>query len=296
VNIRGLCRRALAAVLVVTALSGCSAIQFAYNNVQTAARFMVSDYVDFDSAQVDEFKARFTQFHEWHRGNELPVYAALLTEAGGRIQRGLTEADVRWAITSTRDRYHLVAARAIEEAVPMLLAMTPAQIQQIEKGIAEKNAKFERENINADPRKVLKRRIGQMQDNFSEWLGHLTDAQEALIRDFVTAHSDLTALRYADRRRWQREAVAVLRTHAGNKGDGEQLTAALTDLIARPEKGRQPAIRQALAHYDDELVALVIAIERTLSAEQRARAVKRMQVYADDFTALSKRKSAGTPS
>jgi putative heme iron utilization protein len=90
--------------------------------------------------------------------------------------------------------------------------------------------------------------------------------------------------------------VAVLRTHAGNKGDGEQLTAALTDLIARPEKGRQPAIRQALAHYDDELVALVIAIERTLSAEQRARAVKRMQVYADDFTALSKRKSAGTPS
>ena len=295
-NIHGFCRRALAMLLVLTALTGCSAIQFAYNNVQTAARFMVSDYVDFDSAQVDEFKTRFTRFHEWHRGNELPVYVELLNEAGARIQRGLTEADVRWAINSTRDRYHLVAARAIEDAVPMLVAMTPAQIQQIEKGIAEKNAKFEKENINADPRKVLKRRIGQMQDNFSEWLGNLTDAQEDLIRDFVTAHSDLTALRYSDRRRWQRDALAVLRTHAGNKGDAEQLAAALTDLIVHPEKGRQPAIRQALAHYDDELVVLVIAIDRTLVAEQRARAIKRVQTYADDFTALSRRKSTGKPS
>ena len=203
---------------------------------------------------------------------------------------------MRWAINSTRERYHLVAARAIEDAVPMLVAMTPAQIQQIEKGIAEKNAKFEKENINADPRKVLKRRIGQMQDNFSEWLGNLTDAQEDLIRDFVTAHSDLTALRYSDRRRWQRDALAVLRTHAGNKGDAEQLAAALTDLIVHPEKGRQPAIRQALAHYDDELVVLVIAIDRTLVAEQRARAIKRVQTYADDFTALSRRKSTGKPS
>ncbi len=294
-------QRLLAILTVLVLLPGCSAIQFAYNNVQTAARFMVSDYVDFDSAQADEFKARFTRFHDWHRGHELPVYASLLTEAGGRIQRGLVEDDVRWAITTTRDRYHQLAARAIAEAVPMLVAMKPAQVQEIEKGMAEKNAKFEKDNINADPRKVLKRRIGQMEGYFEDWLGTLTSAQENLIASFVSAHSDLTALRYTDRRRWQREAIAALRAHAGNKGEAAQLAAAqltnlLTDLVVHPEKGRQPAIRQALAHYDDELAALVVAIDRTLSAEQRAHAVKRMQAYADDFTALSRRKAADKPS
>lgn len=289
-------RRLLAAALILALLTGCSAIQFAYNNVQTAARFMVSDYVDFDSAQADEFRARFAQFHDWHRVRELPVYASLLAEAGGRIQRGLAEDDVRWAVVTTRDRYHVLAARAIEEAAPMLVAMTPAQVQEIEKGIAEKNAKFEKDNINADQRKVLKRRIGQMEDYFKEWLGSLTSAQEDLIGNFVRGHADLTALRYSDRRRWQREAIAALRAHAGNRGDAVQpaaakLTVVLTDLIVQPEKGRQPAIRQALAHYDDELVALVLAIDRTLSAEQRARAVKRMQAYADDFTALSRRRA-----
>lgn len=278
-------------MVIALALAGCSAIQFAYNNVQAAARFMVSDYVDFDSAQADEFRVRFAQFHDWHRGRELPVYAGLLTDAGSRIQRGVTEDDVRWAIATTRDRYHLLAARAIEEAVPMLVAMRPAQVEEIEKGMAEKNAKFEKDNINADPRKVLKRRVGQMEDYFKDWLGSLTDAQEDLIGNFVRAHADLTTLRYADRRRWQREAIAALRTHVGKKSDTAQLTAALTDLIVHPEKGRQPAIRQALAHYDDELAALVIAIDRTLSAEQRARAVKRMQAYADDFTALARRKT-----
>jgi len=293
-------RRLLAVLTVLVLLTGCSAIQFAYNNVQTAARFMVSDYVDFDSAQGDEFKARFTQFHDWHRGRELPVYASLLAEASGRIQRGLVEDDVRWAITTTRDRYHLLAVRAIEEAVPMLIAMKPAQAQEIEKGMSEKNAKFEKDNINADPRKVLKRRIGQMEGYFEDWLGNLTSAQEELIGNFVRAHSDLVALRYADRRRWQREAIIALRAHAGYKGEAAQravaqLTTLMTDLIVHPEKGRQPAIRQALAHYDDELVALVVAIDRTMSAEQRARAVKRMQAYADDFTALSRRKAAEKP-
>lgn len=275
--------RRAALLVFVSLLSACSTIQFAYNNAQTAVRFMVTDYVDFDSAQYEDFKSRFTQFHEWHRSQELPAYAGLLRVAAGRIQRGLNEDDVRWAVGTVRMRYRLAAARVAGEAAPMLVAMAPAQLVHIEKTLAEKNAKFEKENITADVRGIFKKRAGQMKDNFEEWVGNLTDAQEERIERFVKSQSDLTALRFADRKRWQREAMAAIRAQR----DPALLAVALTDLLAHPEKGRQPAVNQALLRYDEGLIDLVMDIDRSLSAEQRAKASKRMHKYADDFTELS---------
>ena len=58
---------------VCTSLASCSATRFAYDNADTALRFMASSYLDLDSAQSEEMRLRIAQFHQWHRASELPA-------------------------------------------------------------------------------------------------------------------------------------------------------------------------------------------------------------------------------
>ena len=276
-------RAALAMVVALLLLQGCSALQFSYNNAPTIARFMAGDYVDFNSAQAQEFKSRFGRFHDWHRHRELPLYAGLMRTAAEKVERGISGEDARWAIAAVRDHYRAVSAQAATEAAPILAALSPRQVAQLEKALAEKNAKYEKEHLVGDAKDLRDKRIEQVEDHFVEWVGRLSKPQKQRIERFVADYGDMAALRFADRQRWQHEALAVIRSER----DPALLAVSLQDLFAHPEKKRPQALQQALDRYDQAVTELVIDIDRTLSPEQRAKAVKRMRKYADDFTQLA---------
>ncbi|HXC37841.1 MAG TPA: DUF6279 family lipoprotein [Burkholderiales bacterium] len=281
------CRNVLRAFAVALAaavlLAGCSALQFSYNNAATIARFMAGDYVDFNAAQAQEFKARFGRFHDWHRRQELPLYASLMRTAAERAEDGISGDDARWAIAAVRANYRTVMAQAATAAAPILAALSPRQIAQLEKAVAEKNAKYEKEHLLGDAKDLRDKRIEQVEDQFGEWVGRLSKAQKQRIERFVADYGDMAALRFADRQRWQHEALAVIRSER----DPALLAAILQDLFAHPEKKRPQVLQQALDRYDQAVMELVMDIDRTLTPEQRARAVKRMRKYADDFTQLA---------
>src|SRR5262249_25373124 len=153
-----------------------------------------------------------TRFHDWHRRHELPQYTALLQKAAARVETGgLAEADVRWAMASIRERYHALSMRFATEAAPMLLAMGPAELAKIDKTMAEKNAKFERDFVTGNPNHLRRKQADKMQENFKDWMGNLSDAQEQRVAGFVAAHADVSALRLADRKRRQQEMLAAIR-------------------------------------------------------------------------------------
>ena len=244
---------------------------------------MIGDYVDFDPRQYDEFRSRFTRVHEWHRKQELPQYNALLQKAAGRVENGLTEADVRWAMATIRERYHVLATRFATEAAPMLLAMGPEDLAKVEKGMADKRAKFEKDFVSGNRNRMLRKQSDRMEDAFEEWMGDLSAEQEKRIERFVAAHADWNAVRLADRKRRQQEMLAAVR----RERDPAALAAALAELFAHPEKGRPAALEQRFARYDEDLVKLIVEMDRDAAAEQRVRTVKRMRKYAGDFAALS---------
>ena len=104
---------------VCAPLASCSAIRIAYDNADTALRFMTASYLDLDAAQAEDLRLRIVQFHQWHRANELPAYAALMRSASERAGRGITAEDVAWGLASVRARYRRFAAKAAEEAAPV---------------------------------------------------------------------------------------------------------------------------------------------------------------------------------
>jgi hypothetical protein len=70
----------------------------------------------------------------------------------------------------------------------------------------------------------------------------------------------------------------------------KELAPRLADIFVQPAKHRLPEFVQALVVWESDLTDLLLDIDRTLSPEQRAHVLRRMQRYAEDFEALSAEK------
>ncbi|MBI2958733.1 MAG: hypothetical protein HYY28_00330 [Betaproteobacteria bacterium] len=274
---------ALLAAVLAALLASCSAVRFAYNNSQALVRFEADEYFDLDEAQALEFRERLSRYHGWHREVELPAYAALLDSARSRVAAGVRPGDVAWAIAALRGRYHAAIARAIEDAAPVVTTLRESQYKTLEKKLAEGNRKYEKEFLSGEPRRQHRARTKRMWQRFRDWIGDLSDEQEAHIERFVREHARYTALRFEDRKHWQRDAVALMKRYR----KPEDLAPRLAAVFTHPETRRSAQYLREAARWEADLADLIADIDRTLTPEQRRRLLRRIDNYAEDFRALS---------
>jgi len=273
---------------VCAPLASCSAIRIAYDNADTALRFMTASYLDLDAAQAEDMRLRIVQFHQWHRANELPAYAALMRSASERAGRGITAEDVAWGLASVRVRYRRFAAKAAEEAAPVLVTLAPGQIVALESKFTENNRKFSREYLAADDEKRRRAQVNRMLERFRDFAGDLTAEQESRVERFALAHEGHVALRFEDRRQWQRDVIAALKAHH----QAQDLGRSLAEMFDKPERRRSESFIREDKAWDEDLGQLIVELDRTLSSQQRAHVVRRLSDYADDFAALAGEKAA----
>lgn len=269
-------------VMLATLLGGCSAVRFTYNNADLVARYQASEYVEFTPEQAEQFRARFTGFHQWHRSNELPAYVELLKDAGGRVGRGLRQEDVAWAVATARSQYRRLTAAAARDVGPLLVSLDAEQVQQVEKRFAENNRRFARENLEGDPRRLHEKRTKQLEDHFREWTGRLTDQQRDRIARFADEYGRMRALRFEDRKHTQQAFLALIRSER----DPARMSQRVAALFSDPDEGRTREYREAMSQFENRLAALVVDIDRMLTPEQRARAIQKLQSYSSDLAEL----------
>lgn len=280
--------RTTALLAACVLLASCSATRLAYDNADTALRFMIPSYLDLDAGQTEDMRLRIVRFHEWHRASELPAYAALMRSASERAARGITPEDVAWGFANLRSRYRVFAAKAAEDAAPVLATLAPEQIAALEHRFAENNQKFAKEFLAADGGKRRRAQVKRMLERFSDFAGDLTPDQEARIERFALAHESHVALRFEDRRLWQRDVIAALK----QSRDAQELGASLAGMFRQPERRRTEAFIREDKAWEQDLGQLIVDLDRTLSARQRAQVVRRLSDYADDFAALAGEKAA----
>src|SRR6266571_1529324 len=271
----------------VLALAACSATRVAYDNADTVIRFMASSYLDLDSAQSEDLRPRIARFHQWHRVNELPAYAALLQSASRRAANGVTAEDVSWGLDNLRARYRGLAAKAAEDAAPVLATLRPAQLAVLERKFAESNEKYAKEFLPADEKKRLRAQGKRMLERLRDFAGELTPEQEARIGGFVAAHERHAALRFEDRQRLQRELVALLE----QRREPQELGRQLAEMFTRPEARRSEEFLREDRRWDGDFAQLIADLDRSLSPAQRARVVRRLSGYAEDCAVLAGKKT-----
>ena len=269
-------------------LAACSMTRVAYSYADTVVSYMASNYLDLDAAQSEELRPLIVRFHQWHRENELPVYSALLRSASQRAAKGITVEDVAWGLGNLRARYRRLAAKAVEDVVPVLATLAPAQLAALEHKFAENNEKYAKEFLARDDTKRRRAQAKRMLERFRDFAGDLTPEQEARIERFALAHERHVALRFEDRQRWQRDVVALFR----QKRPSQELSRSLVEMFEKPELRRSDEFIREDKRWDEDLGQLVADLDRMLSSKQRARVVRRLLDYAEDFSVLAGRQAA----
>jgi hypothetical protein len=267
--------------MLAALVCGCSTVRFAYENGDAYLRWKLGSYLDLQGDDAEELDDRIDEFHAWHRKNALPKYTALAREASQRFADGLSRQDLIWGYDSLRGQSRESLRKGAELIAPLLDRLTPEQVAQIERRLADENRQFYRDNLRGPERDRRKKRAKFIADRLEDWVGKLTQAQVQRVREYAERAPLADELRDRDRKRLQKEVIAILRAR--------EARARLPDRLAHWERGREPAYVAALDAWREQYFALLMDIDRSLTAEQRARALGHMRRYAEDFEALAGR-------
>jgi len=262
-------------------LGGCSTVRFAYENADTYVRWQASKYLDLRGDAADELDDRIDEFHAWHRKSELPKYAKLAQEGSQRFADGLSRQDIVWGYDSLRGQARESLRKGAELIAPLLDRLSAEQVAQIEHRFADDNRKFARNYLRLSERERRRKRAKDAADRLEDWVGKLTQAQVERVREYAERAPLLHELRDRDRKRLQRDFLQIVRARAAQK--------TLPERAANWERGREPAYVAGLELWREHYFTLLADVERSLTPQQRTRALAQLRRYADDFEALAAR-------
>jgi Family of unknown function (DUF6279)/Prokaryotic membrane lipoprotein lipid attachment site len=278
-------RRIIFVALTTALLSGCGGlVRVAYNNGGYAVRVIANEYFDLQGEQTDLFNGQFARVHEWHRREELPIYADVFRRAADELSQGLAREDVVWAIREVRTRYTEFVEQATEESVPLVATLNDDNFAALDKKFSEANAKFAKQYLSGDQTKRNRARAKSLEERFEMFLGDLSDEQRGLIARFVESQPRISQVRFEDRKRRQQELAQLLRQHQTSP----DLALRLRNYFVHWERDRGPEHAKLAREWEERLIALILDMDRTLTSEQRAHAVQRFRSYAEDCVILAR--------
>jgi hypothetical protein len=266
--------------LLVVLLAGCSTVRLVYDNAETYLRWRAALYLDVDGALADELDERIAAFMAWHRAHELPKYAQLTEEATRRFDRKLQPADLVWGYDSIMTQARESLRTAAVQGAPLLDRLTSQQIQHLERRLTEDNRRFQRENLRGSERERRRRRTERNVERLEDWVGRLSQQQLDRVAQYSERAPLLEEFRDRDHKRIQAEFLAIVRAREARKR--------LPELAVNWDRGRDPAYLAALEAARKEYFAMALDIDRSLTAQQRARAAGELRRYADDFRTLAR--------
>jgi hypothetical protein len=292
-RISGTWMRILSVALLAAVLAGCNLLRFGYGQLDTYAAWTVDGYFDLDAQQKQDFHARFARLHEWHRYEQLPDYAIFLTETQARVQRGLSRDDVLWINDNVRRRYRVLVERGANDAAALLLSVTPAQLESLQRRWEKDNQRFLREHHvgeSADAQRAAAAK--RMVERVREWTGTLSVEQEEKIALLARELPQNAKLRHEDRLRRQREFLQLM----AQRGERAPFSERLSRWLLAWEEGRNPEYARLWAQWPQKQADFYVGVDRLLTPHQRAHVARRLQNYSEDFTRLARRPAAATAS
>lgn len=278
-----LLRRLAVVAVMALAFTGCAAIDLAYEHADWWMTRMATRYVELNSEQAKAVRVQFGHVHAWHRSHELPLYAELLDRMADRVQRGLTRSDMTWVMSAANERWVITSSELARELAPVLVTLNPEQMMQMADNLAYENTRFVKSQVDLDPSQRTRQRTEWLTKHIEKWTGDLTAAQRARIALVAASTPEFPEMRLAERRRRQARFLSLVR----NQHDPNALQAAIVALLSAPREGASDEYRRSVARYEEQLIQMVLDLDRSLSPGQRAHAVKRMRKFAQEFRALA---------
>ncbi|MBS0338294.1 MAG: hypothetical protein JSS40_16100 [Proteobacteria bacterium] len=271
--------RLIVVLAMFAVLPGCTALQLGYNNADALIHWRGGKYFGFEGEQKAEFERRVQHFLAWHRKSELPKYASFANTLGDRLARGISQTDLVWGYDSFQALLRQTLRAAAAESGELLDTLSAAQLERFQARLEKENRDFAKDHALADPPEERRaRRVRRNIERLEDWFGALTDAQIERVRLYSARAPLDDELRDQDRKRMQRELVAMF--------NAKLARSRLVQWAAAWDQNRDPLYETLRKENLREYFSMLLDLDRTLSPEQRSRAVQRLRGFAGDFTAL----------
>jgi len=266
--------------VLLAALQGCSVTRIAYDNADVFLRWQANSYFDFRGEQSEELDRGLAAFLAWHRAKALPRYARLADEASARMLRGINREDLEWGYDAVQAQIREALGAAVAQSAGLLDRLSPEQLARFEQRLADENRKFAKEQVQGTVEERQQRRVKRNVERLEEWFGPLGEAQLERVRRYSERAPFSAGLRERDRKRRQAELLAMLRAREAARR--------LAPWAVAWDSGRESAYAGASRATHAEYVDLLLDLDRTLSAEQREHAARRLKRYASLFESLAR--------
>jgi hypothetical protein len=275
----------LAAAFIATALTlaGCSRVGIAYNTGDFLVTAYAEDYLDLDQAQLERWKPLLDAELARHRAEELPHLAAYFDAILAASEAGFDTRNMACLTGEFRELYRRQARFAVTLAAPLLVELTPTQIQRLDqrfdKEATEDRAEISERSSTREKEKRARRYVKSIED----WTGPLSAEQRTIVAD-VTERMPDTQARLVEYRTGKRDQLmALLRTNAAEPEIKRFLTDWLVDFRDLP-----PDLEQGGHELGERIGELFVRLDPTLDTSQRERLNKRLRSLRDDFMKLQK--------
>jgi heat shock protein HspQ len=144
---------------------------------------------------------------------------------------------------------------------------------------AEKAARLLHENTEAR----LSARASKTLDRLRDWFGPLSKAQQARIQEWSMALPDMATVR-VDRHHDRQQDFLHLLTATR---DRQAISAYLNYWVLFPERTARSDYQPAIDDMNASMKDMVLAVDRLITTQQRARALTKLQHLIDDVHALA---------
>jgi len=276
--------RVCALLVMATALTACTATRLAYNQAHHATYWWLDSHVDFNNGQSTPVRGDINAFFQWHRANELPVYAGLLQRWQTLATQDMTGAQVCAEFDVIRQRINSAAEASVQPMARLALQLDAAQLEHLKSRQTKSNEEFSDDFLQASEEARITKRFDRALSRSEMLYGSLSAAQKDLLRNNIKVSPFDPQRTQVERLRRQAD---LLQTVKEAQAAPDTAAKRVRDHIARINQSPTPGYKA----YADELVrqgcAQFAQLHNSTTPEQRANAVRVLKAYEDDLRVLS---------
>ncbi len=290
----GLCLKLLALGLLAS-LSACSLVVTGYNQAPSLLIFTwVNPHLDLNSEQDKLLRTDLQALHQWHRQQQLPVYADVLQKMATLAPHEITGPQICALVDEFKETLAPLAQQMSPGIARLALKLTPAQIQRLGQQYDKDNKDYRKEwKLDASADAQLQVQTDKGIENAERLYDRLDKKQKALVKQMAKESQFDLPKSWGERLRRQQDTV---RTLEGIVKSQPGFASAQQDSLA--------LLNRSLLHSPDETYRDYAEMRKTINCEataqlhntttatQREFAVKTLKTYEADLRALAKVKAS----
>jgi hypothetical protein len=267
--------------LFALTLSGCASL--VYNRLDTIVGHYLERFVSLDDMQRTKLDAWLEEVLTWHKTSELRRYATFLRELSIQTARQGTHASYGAAERQLEGFWQDLLARTAPDAAHLLMSLTPGQVQELSKNLAERGQqRYDKERAAIASGKWQAERAKEIQQQMRRLTGAVTDEQRRVIDAAAQKFQPTNDEWNASLTRWRNELGALLLNR-----DQPGTEAQLSRLLANADREWTAQYTAKRDYNRDQSLALIATLDATLTREQRARLQRELAKLAAKIESLT---------